>query len=233
MPVSGRPLPSGRRSSLPALVVVEDDAELAGMLEEVLSETYDVSVFPTAEQALRAILSQPSDLMVVDRRLPGMDGVSLIGCIRQARIRTPVLMLTALGTIHDRVTGLDGGANDYLVKPFDFDELLARLRALRRGFQAEGARRYIGQALYTPGNATVYLPDGHRATLTTTENELLRLLSDSPHHVYSRQEILSAVFSPNDRPGTVDTYVSYIRRKTSKAVIETVRSHGYRLGTDA
>jgi len=215
----------------PRLLVVEDDERLVGMLREVLSESYRVGSAATGEQALEMALTRPVDAMIIDRRLPGMDGVTLIRRIRRAHIRTPILMLTALGTIQDRVTGLDGGADDYLVKPFDFDELLARLRALRRGFRAEGSRREIGRALYAPDDGTLYLPDGRRVTLTPTENALLHLLSDSPEHVYSRDEILSAVFSADDRPGTVDTYVSYLRRKTSRSIIETVRGHGYRLGT--
>ncbi|MDR2975348.1 MAG: response regulator transcription factor [Propionibacteriaceae bacterium] len=214
----------------PKLLFVEDDPDIAEMVEEVLQESYDVDYAPTGEYGLKRALSTHYDLMLFDRRLPGMDGMALISAIRRAGITTPVLMLTALGTVDDRVSGLDGGANDYLTKPFDFDELLARLRALRRGFAAETGKTYIGDWLFVPETRSLYDPYGGRVSLTTTESGLLALLAESPEHVFSRQEILSAIFSPDDTPGTVDTYVHYVRRKTEPALIETVRSQGYRLG---
>jgi two-component system response regulator QseB len=214
----------------PKLLFVEDDPAIAEMVIEVLQETYDVQHAATGEAGVDLALRSHFDLMVIDRRLPGIDGVQVIEAIRRARITTPVLMLTALGTVEDRVSGLDGGANDYLVKPFDFDELLARLRALHRGFTAEGKRRYIGNWLFTPDTHTLYSPYDERISLTATESALLNLLAESPEHVFSRDEILSAVFSSDDTPGTVDTYVHYIRRKADYDLIETVRARGYRLG---
>lgn len=214
----------------PALLLVEDDQDIAGMLSEVLADLYEVDHVPDAERGLDVALRRHFDVIVVDRRLPGMDGVALIRAIRRANITTPVLMLTALGTLDDKVSGLDGGANDYLVKPFEFDELLARLRALRRAFTAEGRRRYLGEWIYTPDNKTVYSPTGGRILLTVAENALLDLISSSPERVFSREEILHAAFSSDDSPGTVDTYVHYLRKKTSREMVETVRAHGYRLG---
>lgn len=214
----------------PALLLVEDDPDIVGMLSEVLTELYEVDQVSDAERGLALALRRRFDVIVVDRRLPGMDGVALIQAIRRANITTPVLMLTALGTLEDKVSGLDGGANDYLVKPFEFDELLARLRALQRAFTAEGRRRYLGEWIYTPDNRTIYSPTGNRILLTVAENALLELISASPEHVFSREEILHAVFSSDDSPGTVDTYVHYLRKKTSRDMVETVRAHGYRLG---
>ena len=214
----------------PALLLVEDDQEIAGMLLEVLADVYEVDHLPDAERGLEVALRRHFDVIVVDRRLPGMDGVAFIQAIRRANITSPVLMLTALGTLDDKISGLDGGANDYLVKPFEFDELLARLRALRRAFTAEGTRRYLGEWIYTPDNTTIYSPTGDRILLTVAENALLKLISASPEHVFSRDEILDAVFSSDDSPGTVDTYVHYLRKKTSRGMVETVRTHGYRLG---
>ncbi|MDR0849392.1 MAG: response regulator transcription factor [Propionibacteriaceae bacterium] len=212
------------------LLFIEDDPAIAEMVVEVLSEDYDVDYAATGEAGLDRALRGHYDLMVIDRRLPGMDGVQVIEGIRTAGITTPILMLTALGSVDDRVSGLDAGANDYLVKPFDFEELLARLRALRRGFAAETGRTYIGEWLFAPATKTLYDPYGDRIVLTTSESALLRLLAESPEHVFSREEILSAVFSSEDSPGTVDTYVHYIRRKSVQSLIETVRSQGYRLG---
>ncbi len=162
-----------------------------------------------------------------------MDGIAFVRAVRTAHITTPVLMLTALGTVDDRVTGLDGGANDYLVKPFDYDELLARLRALRRAFRVEGTRRPLGEWVFVPAAQAVYDPSGFRVALTATESALLELLTDSPEHVFSREEILRAVFHEGDTTSSVDTYVHYVRRKTTPDVIETIRARGYRAGTPA
>ncbi|GAB3390826.1 response regulator transcription factor [Humibacter soli] len=215
----------------PRLLYVEDDREIADMVVEVLGETYEVDHVSDGDTAVRFALTRRYDAMVVDRRLPGFDGVELVRAARTARITTPILMLTALDTTQDRVEGLDAGANDYLVKPFDFEELLARLRALRRGFRAEGNRRYLGEWLYVPDSQALYSPAGSRVTLTATENALMELLTDSPEHVFTREEILAAVFPGGETPGSVDTYVHFIRRKSAKEVIETVRARGYRAGT--
>ena len=212
------------------LLFIEDDRAIAEMVIEVLQECYAVDYAATGEEGLEMALHSHYDVMVIDRRLPGMDGVSVIQAVRRAGITTPILMLTALGSVGDRVSGLDGGANDYLTKPFDFDELLARLRSLRRGFAAETGKTYIGDWLFVPETQSLYDPYGDRVSLTSTESGLLALLAESPEHIFSRAEILSSVFSAEDTPGTVDTYVHYIRRKTQPDLIETVRSQGYRLG---
>ncbi|GAA1994658.1 response regulator transcription factor [Microbacterium pumilum] len=212
------------------LLYVEDDAEIAEMTIEVLSEIYTVDHVADGDVALTRALSGHYDLMLVDRRLPGMDGARLVAAVRTARITTPILLLTALSSVDDRVEGLDAGANDYLVKPFDFDELLARLRALLRGYRADGQRRYLGDRTFTPASWALYSPTGLRVGLTATETALLELLSASPEHVFSRDEILGAVFASGDAPGSVDTYVHYIRRKSTPEIIETIRGRGYRIG---
>ncbi|WP_404803020.1 response regulator transcription factor [Microbacterium pullorum] len=218
--------------SLPrgSLLYVEDDARIAALTIEVLSETYDIDHASDAESALVLALRHRYDAMVVDRRLPKMDGMDFVRAVRTARITTPILMLTALGTVDDRVSGLDGGANDYLVKPFEYDELLARLRALRRGYRAEGERRQLGDWLFTPDSQALYDPTGFRITLTATETALLELLTASPDHVFTREEVLAAVFPSGDTASSVDTYVHYVRRKSAPDIIETVRTRGYRAG---
>lgn len=214
-----------------SLLYVEDDAEIAAMTAEVLSEVYRVDHVSDGETALRRALAEHYDLMVVDRRLPRMDGVEFVRAVRTAHITTPVLMLTALGAVHDKVSGLDGGANDYLVKPFDYDELLARLRSLRRAFEAGGARRELGEWTFVPTAQAVFGPSGRRVGLTSTESNLLELLTGSPDHVFTREEILAAVFSPHDSTSSVETYVHYVRKKTTPEIIETVRARGYRAGS--
>ena len=213
-----------------ALLYVEDDPDIAAMTVEVLSDAYEVTHAATGEDGLRLALNGRFDVMVVDRRLPGMDGVAFIRAVRTARITTPVLMLTALGSVEDRVSGLDSGANDYLIKPFDYDELLARLRALRRAFHADGDRRPLGEWTFTPASQALYDPTGYRIALTATESALLELLSGSPEHVFSREEILASVFRDGETTSSVDTYVHYIRRKSTRDMIETIRARGYRAG---
>lgn len=215
--------------ALPRLLYVEDESDVREMVVEVLCESYDVDPVATGEAALRRALAQRYDLMVVDRRLPGISGADLVEAVRTARLTTPILMLTALGSVDDRVSGLDAGADDYLLKPFDFAELLARLRALRRGSRAVGDRREIGEWLFTPRTQAIYASDGRRVSLTPTESAVLELLTSSPEHIYARDEILAAVL-PDGSASTVDAYVHYIRRKTSTDVIETVHARGYRAG---
>ncbi|GAA4163539.1 response regulator transcription factor [Gryllotalpicola daejeonensis] len=216
---------------MPRLLLVEDDARLAPIIVEYLAGSYDVTHRADGARALETALAEEFDVMVVDRRLPGLDGVSLVQGIRRARIGTPIIMLTALGTVADRVDGLDAGANDYLVKPFEFAELLARLRALRRTYTSNEASLSVGTWDFFPEDRIIESPYIGPVALTPKEAELLRLLAENPQRTFSRAQILSAVFTPTDLPGTVDTYVHYLRRKTEESVVLTVRGKGYRLGS--
>ncbi|MFF1877434.1 response regulator transcription factor [Leifsonia sp. NPDC058230] len=212
------------------ILLVEDDPQLGPIIQRVLAETYEVTLAPDGETGLRLGLGEPFDAMVVDRRLPGIDGLTMIERLRSGRVVAPILVLTALGAVADRVNGLDAGANDYLVKPFEFDELLARLRALTRTFSGEGAAVSIGSWEFYPESRCIYSPYEGRIQLTVRESALLRLLAENPLRTYSRGAILHAVFESDEQPGTVDTYVHYVRRKTDKDLIATVRGEGYRLG---
>ncbi|MFD4959090.1 response regulator transcription factor [Microbacterium sp. NPDC058389] len=220
--------PSSSPSAVPRLLYVEDESEIAGIVVELLGDEYRIDHASSGEEGLRLALGRRYDVMVVDRRLPGLSGVELVDAVRTARIATPALMLTALGTVEDRVSGLDAGADDYLVKPFDVDELRARLRALRRG-RGAGDRRELGDWVFTPASQALYSPADGRIALTQVETELLELLTSSPEHVFTRDEILESVF-PGGSATTVDTYVHYIRRKSTPEIIETVRARGYRAG---
>jgi len=212
------------------LLLVEDDPRLGPLVADILGDVWDVTLRPDGESALEVADAQYFDVMVIDRRLPGIDGTEVVSALRQRRISTPVLMLTALGEVRDRVSGLDAGANDYLVKPFDFDELTARLRALTRDYSGAGSGIEIGGWAFYPDDNSPYTG---RVMLTDKESALLRMLVSEPSRAFTRQHLLSAVFEHGEQLGTVDTYVHYIRRKTDRDLISTIRGVGYRLGTPA
>ncbi|MGP2440796.1 response regulator transcription factor [Streptomyces sp. JW3] len=213
------------------LLLVEDDRELVGMLSGVLRDDgYQVDAATDGQRGLHLGLTRQYDVLVVDRRLPVMDGLDLLGRLRSRAVRTPVLMLTALGTVHDRVDGLDAGADDYLVKPFDLDELGARLRALcRRALDVTDVLR-IGSGRLHVGPREVELPDGERVALAAREFALLWALASRPDTVYSRSELRRMVFQEAPASSIVDTYVYYLRRKLGRQAVRTVRGLGYRLG---
>ncbi|QYF74374.1 response regulator transcription factor [Cryobacterium sp. PAMC25264] len=214
----------------PRLLLAEDDPSLGPIMARVLDEVYEVTLTPDGADALSSAADGSYDVMIVDRRLPTMDGISIVETLRKAGTTTPILILTALGTVQDKVRGLDAGANDYLVKPFEFDELFARLRAIRRVAAGEGPFVRIGALEFYPESRAVYSPYDGRVILTERECDLLKLLAVHPERTFTRDDILRAVFSADDTPGTVDTYVHYLRRKTEPDIVTTVRGRGYRLG---
>ena len=213
------------------LLLVEDDRALAGLLAGLLAdEGYAVTVARDGQQGLHLGLVRSWDLMILDRGLPAIEGVELLARLRARGMQAPVLMLTARGTVADRVEGLDAGANDYLVKPFDVEELLARLRALLRRpiDQAEelslGERTLLVKAERVVGGG---VPD---VQLSGRESELLRTFAQRPSRVFTRDDLLTLVFEGADTPGSVDTYVHYLRRKLGRDVVRTVHGVGYRMG---
>ncbi|WP_298228413.1 response regulator transcription factor [Gryllotalpicola sp.] len=214
----------------PRLLLVEDDAQLGPLLRDVLAEVYAVTLETDVEPALARATDESFDVLVLDRMLPGGDGLEILAALRENGDQTPVLMLTALGTVRDRVTGLDSGANDYLIKPFDFEELFARLRAIRRSAAGEGPLLRLGAWEFYPESRAVYSPYDGRTILTEREAALLSLFARNPQRTFSRKQILREVFGRTDDLGTVDTYVHYVRRKIDPAVVTTVRGLGYRLG---
>lgn len=213
------------------LLLVEDDRELADMLSGILrDEGYAVDVAADGQRGLHLGLSRQYDVLVVDRRLPVLDGLDLMSRLRSRSVRTPVLLLTAMGTVHDRVDGLDAGADDYLVKPFELDELSARLRALcRRALDATDVLR-IGSGHLHVGRREVELASGEQVALAAREFALLWALASRPATVHSRAELRRLVFQEAPASSIVDTYVYYLRRKLGRQVVRTVRGLGYRLG---
>ncbi|WP_380168197.1 response regulator transcription factor [Jannaschia sp. R86511] len=214
------------------VLLVEDDRALSEMLAGLLREEgYDVDVARDGQRGLHLGLSRAYDLLVVDRGLPVVEGLELLRRLRAKGVLAPVLVLTAQGTVRDRVDGLDAGAEDYLVKPFDVDELLARLRALlRRHADATDVLAAPGGTLDTR-RRLVERADCSTVELSRTESDLLAVLARRPRQVFSRDELLERVFDAADTPGSVDTYVHYLRRKLGRDVVRTVRGVGYRLGS--
>jgi DNA-binding response OmpR family regulator len=212
------------------ILLVEDDRRLVAMLDELLTEEgYAVTVARDGHTALHNGLTRTFDALVVDRGLPAIEGVDLIGRLRSAGVVAPILILTARGTVTDRVDGLNAGADDYIVKPFDVDELLARLRALLRRKHEQREVMRIGKVVFDVPRRRVTVA-GKEIALSVTEAQLLQHLAAEPRRIFTREEILGAVFGDAESPGVVDTYVHYLRRKLGRRVIETVYGVGYRIG---
>jgi two-component system response regulator QseB len=214
----------------PSLLLVEDDKVLGPLIAELLEPGYRIRLAADGRDGLHLGLTQAWDVMVIDRGLPGLDGTALISALRSRGVGTPILILTALGQIDEKVRGLDAGANDYMTKPFDAAELGARLRALTRTYAKAQATMSIGDWELDAAARSVRSAYGHLVSLTAKESELLAALARDPGRVFSREELITAVFSPTDQPGVIDTYVHHLRRKISKTVIRTVHGVGYQIG---
>ncbi|MEV4133892.1 response regulator transcription factor [Dactylosporangium sp. NPDC049742] len=216
----------------PRLLLVEDDRRMAGVLRELLAdEGYLVEWARDGQEGLHLGLSRAYDVIVLDRRLPAIEGLDLLRRLRGRGVTTAALVLTARGTVADRVEGLDAGAEDYLTKPFDAEELLARLRALRRRHREQADRLSIGRRWLDATTRQVHGQSGDVVALSDRECALLRTLAARPHQVFSRDDLRTLVFDAAENPGVVDTYVHYLRRKLGRPVIRTVRGLGYQIGS--
>jgi two-component system OmpR family response regulator len=215
-------------------LVVEDHAKLASLIHRGLSEEgYAVDVAPDGPQALVRATATEYDVIVLDVMLPGLDGFEVCRRLREQTVQAPVLMLTARDGVDDRVAGLDLGADDYLTKPFAFDELLARLRALtRRGAIERSPVLEVGSLRLDPRTKQVWR-DGEEVELSAKEFALLETFMRHPGQVLSRFALLEHAwdFAYENRSNVVDVYVRYLRRKLGRSTIETVRGAGYRLPT--
>jgi two-component system response regulator MprA len=222
------------------VLIVDDEPQFRRALERALSlEGYEVAEAANGLEALDAQADGPADAMVLDVLMPRLDGLETCRRLRKGGDRTPVLMLTARDAISDRVDGLDAGADDYLVKPFALEELLARLRALlRRGQEANGSAESerVSFADLSLDPATREVRRGEREMeLTKTEFSLLELLMRHPKQVLSRSQIFEAVWGFDFGPtsNSLEVYVGYLRRKTEAEgeprLIHTVRGVGYQL----
>lgn len=212
------------------LLLVEDDPVLGDLIAELLADDYDVTLAPDGQKGLHLGLTGEWEVMVIDRGLPVLDGLELLAAIRRQGVVTPALILTALGTTAQKIEGLDAGANDYMTKPFDAGELRARLRAITRRFESVSTELLVGDWTLAPASRLLSSPYGERIALTAKETELLTMLAGEPEKVFSRAELITALFHPQDGPGVIDTYVHYLRRKVARSVIRTVRGVGYQIG---
>jgi len=217
------------------LLVVEDDRETAAYLVKGLGESgYTVDHSGDGRDGLFLATSGRYDALVVDRMLPGMDGLALVGALRAAGIHTPALILSALGSVDDRVKGLRAGGDDYLVKPFAFSELLARLEALlRRGASAPAATRLRVADLDLDLLTRTVRRGGKTIDLLPREFQLLECLMRNAGHVVTRTMLLENVWDYHFDPQTnvIDVHVSRLRQKIDKnfehPLLHTVRGAGY------
>ncbi len=220
------------------ILVVDDEPEMAALLTRGLSgEGHDVDVAHDGVAALAQFLDSPFDLAVVDVMLPGMSGFELCRRIKEAAETTAVILLTARDAVDDRVRGLDAGADDYMIKPFAFAELAARVRAVRRRSALNAPEQMaIGALTIDMRRHRVRSPDGELA-LSRTEFDVLRLLAENAGEVVSRSLLLSEVWETTENidPNIVDQYVSYLRRKLDASGagvrIVTARGVGFSLVT--
>jgi DNA-binding response OmpR family regulator len=218
------------------ILVIEDENGIADFLVRALgAEGFSVDRATDGEQGQRLALSGDFDLVLLDLMLPGRGGLEVLEAIRAQRPEVPVILLTALGQKDDVVAGLDRGADDYITKPFDLDELLARVRAqLRRPAQRDPTRLAAGDIDVDLRTREVRRK-GTDVHLTAREFELLTYLMRHPNQVLSREQILSAVWGYDFDPGTnvLSVYINYLRRKltvdSEPPPIETIRSAGFKL----
>ncbi|MDA5557672.1 winged helix-turn-helix domain-containing protein [Shimia sp. MMG029] len=218
------------------LLVLEDDKTLGPWIEQGLRELgHVVDLFPDGKLALIAATTQPYDALILDRMVPGLDGLSVLKALRQAKILAPAIFLTALGEIEDRVEGLEAGSDDYLVKPFAFSELSARLDAITRRQQLPEAEVSVLSA----GDISIDLHkrlctrQGHAIELNPKEFLLLEVFIRSKGRVQTRTMLLERVWNLNFDPTTsvVETHISRLRAKIEKpfgdTLIRTIRGSGY------
>ena len=227
------PLPAVKQEAM-KLLVIEDEKKIATLLQKGLREQgYAVDLTHDGDEGLDRAVSEPYDAIVLDLMLPGRDGLSVLRTLRDRKITTPVMVLTARGEVSDRVEGLNTGADDYMAKPFAMDELVARLRALMRRVTGENI------SLYKVGDLTMNLVSrevtrgNRKIDLTAREFRLLEHLMRSPGQVLTRTQIIERVWEYHFDPGTnlVDVYIQRLRRKIDDGedvkMIQTVRGVGY------
>lgn len=220
------------------ILVVEDERRIALSIQKGLEqERYAVDAVFDGTEGYDLASTEAYDCIILDLMLPGMDGVTIASNLRKAKVHTPILMLTAKSQIRDKVGGLDAGADDYLTKPFSFEELLARIRALtRRPQESLGCQLTVADLVLDPTAFTV-ARSGKQISLTQKEFALLEYLMRRPEVIHTKDQIISHVwdYDSNILPNTVEVYIRNLRNKidvpfaNKKPLISTVRGFGYTL----
>lgn len=214
------------------ILIAEDEQRIASMLEKGLRRAgFDAVVRSDGREALYSAMSGRFDLMLLDVGLPSMDGFEVLRRLRAGSTPLPVIMLTARTSVEDSVAGLTGGADDYVAKPFRFDELLARVQLRMRRPDPEAAMTLSYAGIELDLRSRKVRVDGHVAELSAREAALAEELLRHPDEVLSREHLLRTVWGVDFDPGSnvVDVYVRYLRAKLGSDRIETVRGRGYRL----
>ncbi|MET1114693.1 MAG: response regulator transcription factor [Comamonas sp.] len=214
------------------ILLIEDDPSLGSSLQSWLQlDGYAVDWLQRGDQAAAALATHSYQCVLLDRGLPGLDGDAVLRALRAAGAQLPVIVITARDTLADRVQGLDLGADDYLVKPFDLEELSARVRAaLRRGTPQQSPELRHGAVALDPAAKRVTL-DGAPVTLTAREFALLQALMRHPTHILSRAQLEEALYGWGEEveSNAIEAHVYNLRKKLGSAFIVTVRNQGYGL----
>ena len=217
------------------ILLVEDQKDLREILEKRLKKEYSVDSCEDGEEALDFLSVYSYDIVLLDIMLPKLDGMEVLRRMRQRGMNTPVLLLTAKNDIKDRVLGLDSGADDYLVKPFSYEELLARIRVLtRRQTAHRTSRLQLGDLVIDTANKSVSR-GGNPIALTGKEFQLLEFMMHHPNMLLTRDQLAQRAWDSSFEGGSniVDVYIRYLRRKIDDnyeyKMIRTIRGQGYRL----
>ena len=219
------------------VLIIEDEHKIAGALKKALQqENYAVDVSYDGDDGHAMATTEPYDVAIIDRMIPGeYDGVAIVKAMREAKIHTPVLLLTAMSSVRDRTKGLDSGADDYLIKPFALEELLARVRALiRRPAEQQSTVLSVGD-LTLDTISYVVKRAGNEISLTSKEFALLEYLMRNPGRPISKEVIISHVwdYDSDILPNTVEVYIKYLRTKIDNPhkthLLHTIRGFGYKL----
>lgn len=219
------------------VLIVEDEHKIANALKRALEqESYAVDISYDGDDGYAMATTEPYDIAIIDQMLPGeYDGLDIIKAMRDAKIHTPVLLLTALGSVEDKTKGLDSGADDYLVKPFALEELLARVRALLRRPQETLSNTLEAGDLSLDRTTFIVTRAGKEISLTSKEFGLLEYLMRNQGRPLSKDTIIAHVwdYDANVLPNTVEVYIKYLRNKVDAPfdtpLIHTVRGFGYKL----
>lgn len=214
------------------ILMIEDDESIAtGVIQALKRKSYLVEWIADGRQGLSAALDNPFDLVILDLGLPGLDGLDVLGQLRAKQNQTPVIVVSARDSIAHRIEGLNAGADDYLIKPFDQEELFARIHAIERRMGGASSNLLKLGDLVMDLSAQQVWWQGQEVTLQRRELTLLKKLMENPRQVFSREQLEESLYGWSSEVGsnTVDVFVHNIRKKIYTGVIKTLRGIGYRI----